>query len=120
MHNKKRILGLIVAALVATISFSFLSLHAQGADGRRIVIEIRNFKFAPKLPVLEPGDTVVWINKDIAPHTVTARDNSWSSGLIKAGGRWKLVVTAGLSTSYFCKYHPSMTGRLKIDSRRRS
>ena len=100
--------------LVAAIILSLSPARLEASSGRRVVIEIRNFKFALKMPLVRPGDTVVWINKDIVPHTVTARDASWSSGTIKAGARWEMIVIAGRSEAYFCKFHPAMTGRLRI------
>ncbi len=106
-------IGLIVAAFVATIAFSF-GREAQAADGRHVVIEIANFEFAPNAPILKPGDAVVWINRDIVPHTVTANDGSWGSGQIDAGGEWRMVVENDLFETYHCKFHPSMTGRLAI------
>ena len=89
----KRILftSLIVAAIVATITFSPW-LESEAASGQRIVVEIRSFKFVAKTLVVKPGDLVLWVNKDIVAHTATAKDGSWDSGLIKSGGEWQMVV----------------------------
>ena len=106
-------IGLIVAAFVATIAFSF-GREAQAADGRHVVIEIANFEFAPNAPILKPGDVIVWINKDIVPHTVTANNGSWESGPIDSGGEWRMVVEIDLFEAYQCRFHPSMTGQLAI------
>jgi plastocyanin len=106
---------MIVAAVVATIpSLGATSPHT--ADGERIVIEIQGFEFVPGNPAVKPGDVVVWINNDIVPHTVTSRDQSWDSGKVDGGGVWEMVVTADMIQEYFCRFHPSMIGRLDVRS----
>jgi len=81
---------------------------------QRHVVEIRNLEFTPKDLVVAPGDTITWVNYDLVPHTVTADDESWDSGLVGAQGQWQTVVQADTHTTYFCRYHPSMTARLRI------
>ncbi len=115
MVRQETIIGLIVAAFVATIAFPF-GPETKAADGRYVVIEIRSFEFTPNAPVVEPGDVIVWINRDIVPHTVTSRDESWSSGTIETGDEWKTVITANMLQDYFCRFHPSMIGSLNIQS----
>ena len=115
MFRQETIIGLIVAAFVATIGFPF-GHETKAADGRYVVIEIRSFEFTPNAPVVEPGDVIVWINRDIVPHTVTSRDDSWSSGTIGAGDEWKSVITADTVQDYFCRFHPSMIASINIQS----
>ena len=78
------------------------------------MVEIRNLEFIPNELVVAPGDTITWINYDIVPHTVTADDKSWDSGLIKANGQWEIVVIKDMLPSYFCQYHPTMKANLSI------
>ena len=113
MYRRKSSIGLIVAAIVATIA-SFSGLEGKAADGRRIVIEIRQFKFTPNAPIVSPGDVIIWQNKDIVPHTVTATDKSWDSGKINAGGEWQMVIEGDLFERYFCRFHPAMKARLMV------
>ena len=84
-------LKLIVAAIAAMIAFH-PATRSDAAEGRRIVIEIQKFKFVTPAQKARPGDTVVWVNKDIVPHTATAKDGSWDSGQIEPGGEWRMVV----------------------------
>ena len=107
MVMKKNVMSLIVAAFVATILFQF-PLEGGAAEARRVVVEIKSFKFVPQQPALAPGDTIVWINKDIVPHTVTAKDGSWDSGLIEAGKRWTVTITPDMARDYYCAYHAMM------------
>lgn len=106
-------LKLIVATVVATIAFH-PATRGHAAEGRRIVIEIQKFKFLSRNQEIKPGDIVVWVNKDIVPHTATAKDGSWDSGEIKPRGEWQMVVKQGVAPPYFCAFHPSMTARLDV------
>ena len=110
---RKAPIKLIVAAIAATISFSSW-LAGEAAGGSRVVVEIENFEFRPATPDVKPGDVIVWVNRDIVPHTVSAKDGSWDSGLIKSGGSWETVVDGDISRTYFCKFHPAMAASLEI------
>ena len=105
-----------VAALSATVLIAALSTPAlsEGLAGKRHVVEIREFEFTAQDRAVSPGDTVVWINRDIVSHTATAQDGSWDSGEIESGRRWEMVVRASTLPAYFCAFHPSMKGRLVI------
>lgn len=78
------------------------------------VIQIRGFFFVPKDLEVAPGDTVVWVNRDLVPHTVTAENGAWESGTLDAGDSWQLVVDdpAMLPGPYYCRHHPGMRGAL--------
>ena len=115
MSKHAKLTSLIVATIVATIAF-FSWHESEAASGRRVVIEIRGFEFVPETPAVKPGDVIVWVNRDIVPHTVTAKDGSWDSGLIATGGEWQMVVEDETSQAYYCRFHPSMIARLDIGS----
>ena len=106
---------LIVAALAATITFQPV-LEAEASEERRVVVEIRRFKFVPETLIVSPGDVVVWKNMDIVPHAATAKDNGWDSGTIEAGGERTTSVTRDMGGAYYCRFHPSMVATLYIKS----
>jgi len=113
MSGRTSGLKLVVAALAATTAFHW-NYGAGAADGRTIVVEIRDFAFVPEIPTVSPGDIVVWRNLDIVPHTATADDESWDSGLIEANGEWSLTITDDMGETYYCRFHPSMVAGLEI------
>jgi plastocyanin len=78
-------------------------------------VTIQGFKFHPDSLVVAPGDTVEWINRDILPHTSTASDSAWDSGVITVGSSWPTVIVARGMHDYICRLHPTMKGR--IDAR---
>ncbi len=68
----------------------------------------------PALVLVKPGDTIIWTNQDIAPHTATVRDNSWDTGVITRGMSKEILVTEKFSPNYFCRFHPMMQAELQV------
>lgn len=82
-------------------------------------VEIREMRFRPARLDVAPGDSVVWVNRDVVPHTATASNGAWDSGTLGRGERWTLVVEEGGSIEFVCRFHPTMRGRLDMVERRR-
>lgn len=107
------------AAGLALVLAAMAPAPFAGADApappRRHVVEIRGLTFEPSLLRVSPGDTVVWRNADLVPHTVTAGDGRWDSGPLAAGETWLRVVgdEAPARQPYFCRFHPVMQGALE-------
>jgi putative membrane protein len=77
---------------------------------RTHVVTIAGMEFTPATLDVVRGDTVVWINKDIVPHTATAASGKFDSGKIEAQNSWRYLVRSSGRFSYACSYHPTMTG----------
>ena len=93
---------------------SLASDAAQLPAPRRHVVEIRDFGFHPKSIQVSAGDTIVWTNRDLVPHTATADDGGWSSPELAEGQSWEWRVAMDGLQNYFCEFHPHMTGSLAI------
>lgn len=78
-------------------------------------VEIRSMAFHPAELRVHPGDTVVWVNRDLVPHTATAADSAWTSPPLARGERWRMVVRAAAAGSYLCVFHPVMEAHLIVD-----
>ena len=104
------------AALAVAVLLGIASspIVAGESSTQSHTVQIHNLRFSPSELVVAPGDTVVWVNKDLIPHTITADDRSWDSARLNQNDRWDIVVHEGMRGTYFCRYHPSMTGRLVI------
>ncbi len=63
--------------------------------------------------MVKPGDTIIWTNQDIAPHTATALDDSWDTGTITKGKSKNILVTENFLPQYFCRFHPQMRATLQ-------
>ena len=113
MINLIKSLGAVTVIAVAVLGI-IDTVKAGEPQNEQHVVEIRNLEFTPKELKVTPGDTITWINYDVVPHTVTADDESWDSSLISAQGKWQMVVTADMYSSYFCRFHPTMKAKLEI------
>ena len=91
---------------------------AAGAAEHHVVID--GMKFSPRVVQVRPGDTIVWENRDMFVHNVTAAAASarMSSGDLAPGKSWRWVVPAGPSFDYLCTLHPVMKGRVDMARRR--
>lgn len=104
----------LALALFVLVCAPLAGAQADGAPQRH-VIEIRGFAFAPAALRVSPGDTVVWVNRDLVPHTVTADDGAWDSGTLDEGEAWEMRIGDDVParSAYFCRHHPSMRGALE-------
>ena len=102
------------AAIVTVVALAPIFGAGASAEPKAIEIVIEHFAFVPPSVEVAPGDTVVFINRDIVPHTATAVDGSWTTKDIPRGRSETLVVPPNGAGSYVCRYHPAMRGRLVL------
>jgi plastocyanin len=87
---------------------------APGHHGGVVEVAIRDFFFAPARLSVAPGTTVVWVNEGAHPHTVTAFDGSFDSGVLMPGDAFAVTFGGSGTVWYFCEIHPSMTGGVTV------
>ena len=108
----------IVAILGLAVAGPFPAIRAEAAEERpgprRHTVTIDATSYSPKTLTVHVGDTIVWVNKDLFPHTVTAKTGRFDSGDIATGKSWTYTVKADGLFAYFCTYHPTMKGTLRI------
>ena len=80
------------------------------------VVSITNrLTYEPKTIVVNVGDVVEWVNKDLYIHTVTAADHkSFNSGNIYPKRSWRYKAVKKGTYNYFCIPHPDMKGELIV------
>ncbi len=113
VRNSIGVYLLFAVFLIWTVS-AVQSVAAE-PDPSEHIIEIVGFKYIPDTLSVKAGDTVVWINKDIVPHTATADDLSFDTGELKKDESTGIVVTKDMTLSYYCIYHPSMRASLSLE-----
>ena len=82
------------------------------------VVEMRGMTFEPAELRVAVGDTVVWVNRDLLPHTATEVAGAWSSPSIEAESRWPWVAGEGGIVRYRCAFHPTMEASLTVVDRK--
>ena len=77
-------------------------------------VVVAAFTFSNPGPV-PAGTELIVTNADSVPHTLTAVDGSFDSGLLAPGDQVRLIVPATPGTfDFFCEVHPSMTASLIV------
>lgn len=99
----------IGATMLAVMPLAGGSAAATGPRTHRI--EMQNMRFGPAPANIKAGDTIVWVNRDIVPHTATARDRSFDVVVPSRRSATMVVRRAG-TTPFYCRYHPGMRGNL--------
>jgi plastocyanin len=102
-------------AFVSLMPVAALLLCAPPAAAapRNHVVIIDEMKFGPVPATVRPGDRIIWVNRDIFRHTATARNGSFAVDLPPKAKATMGIGSAG-SFAFYCKYHPGMTGVLKV------
>jgi plastocyanin len=79
-------------------------------------VEIRGMEFHPAVLTVAVGDTVVWVNRDIVPHTATAsgRVKAWDTKQLSQGQAGRYVARHKGTLRYSCTFHPTMHGTLIV------
>ena len=100
--------------LIGAAAFVCLGTAAVGtAAAATHTVVIEGVKFEPESLTVNRGDTIVWVNKDPFPHTVTAK-GAFDSHDIAAGKSWKYTARKSGEFPYVCTLHPNMHGMLTV------
>ena len=102
------------AAALALLPLARRAVAAGAA--REHVIPIAAMRFGPAPAGIKAGDTILWVNRDIVPHTATARDRSFDVTLQPRQSARVTLRRAG-AVAFYCRFHPAMQGALTIAAR---
>jgi len=87
----------------------------ESVKATEVTVELNGYKFVPDTVTVKAGTTVTWINKDNAPHTVTADDGSFESGSLGNSQSWSKTFDKAGTFTYHCSIHASMKGTIKVE-----
>ena len=100
-------------SIAAAIALAGSATSTANAAGREEVVTIANMNFG-KIPAgLKVGDSIVWVNKDSVPHTVTARDHSFDLRL-NPGQRARMTLNKAGTFAVYCIIHAPMRTTLTV------
>jgi plastocyanin len=77
-------------------------------------VQIVEFTYEPDPVVVQVGGKVTWQNEDTAPHTATADDGSFDTGIIEKGKLGSATFKEPGTFTYFCEVHPTMHGTVEV------
>ena len=115
----KRLLLLVVLSVIALLMF-VPPATAQDAGVESVPIQnawsvnIGDNFFDPPQSAVEPGSTITWTNNGDEPHTVTADDGSFDSGMLNPGDSYTVAFDGQGTVTYHCAIHPEMRGSVTV------
>ncbi len=98
-----------------------LCFFIAAANAATVNVSIVDFAFSPQNITINVGDTVVWTNNGIAPHTSTSGincptgDGIWNSGVLSSGQAFQFTFTQPGTYNYFCSIH-CFTGVITVNA----
>jgi plastocyanin len=79
-----------------------------------MAVDIDAHAFDPAQLNIAPGTRVMFVNNDTEPHTATADNGLFDTGVLEPGeSSWVLFDGAGTVT-YHCELHPNMKGSIGV------
>jgi LPXTG-motif cell wall-anchored protein len=79
-------------------------------------VTIADFSFSPASLTINQGDTVTWVNNGPTPHSATANDGSFNTGILKAGQSGSHTFSQAGTFSYYCQPHPYMKATIVVQA----
>lgn len=99
----------IVKIIVSAVAI----VGATAAGARDYTVTMQNMAYGSIPSGLKVGDTLVWVNKDSVPHTVTARDHSFDLR-IGPGQSGRLTLAKAGNYQVYCVIHSQMRGSFTV------
>jgi plastocyanin len=99
-----------VAAAIVAATFCWPVVNASANVDVSIVFRA----YQPAMTTVNLGETVIWNNTTLMPHTVTAVDGAFDSGRMNGGTSFSVTFTKPGSFLYACTIHPSMKGTVLV------
>ena len=89
---------------------------ARAAEPASRSVAIEQMRFTPQVLTVRRGETIVWTNRDLFPHTVTS--DGFDSASIAPGASWTWTANKTGRFGYVCTLHPSMKATLVVEPSR--
>ena len=102
-------------ATTLTVAVCIVGLAASDrAEPQTHTVTIEGMRFQPEVLTVSRGDTIVWVNRDLVPHTATSESGSFDSKTIQTDESWKYTAGTRGDFAYICAFHPTMTAILRV------
>lgn len=91
-----------------------LAIIAAPSRAATVTISIDGMRFVSAAVSVKRGDTVIWVNRDLVPHTATAAD-AFDSQATAPGTSWSYVARKPGRYDDVCGLHPMMKATLRVE-----
>jgi plastocyanin len=79
-----------------------------------MTVDIREHAFNPAQLNVAPGTTVTFVNNDTEPHTATADNGLFDTGVLEPGYSFDVFFDEAGTVTYHCELHPDMQGSIVV------
>jgi len=87
---------------------------ADGGAPTEVAVDAADFEFRPSTIEVAAGGQVTWTNRGVAPHSATAADGGFDSGMLEAGATFAHTFDTPGSFAYLCAFHPEMRATITV------
>ena len=84
------------------------------APNSTTTVDIRDHAFNPAQLNVAPGTTVRFVNNDTEPHTATADNGLFDTGVLQPGSSFDVFLDGSGTVTYHCELHPDMQGSIVV------
>ncbi len=84
------------------------------APNSTMTVDISNHAFNPAQLNVAPGTTVTFVNNDPEPHTATADNGLFDTGVLQPGSSFDVFFDGSGTVTYHCELHPDMQGSIVV------
>src|ERR687894_2542228 len=77
-------------------------------------VDISNHAFNPAQLNVAPGTTVTFVNNDTEPHTATADNGLFDTGVLEPGYSFDVFFDGAGTVTYHCELHPDIQGSIVV------
>jgi plastocyanin len=84
------------------------------APSSTMTVDISNHAFNPAQLNVAPGTTVTFVNNDTEPHTATADNGLFDTGVLQPGYSFDVFLDGSGTVTYHCELHPDMQGSIVV------
>jgi plastocyanin len=79
-----------------------------------MTVNIHDHAFDPAQLNVAPGTTVTFVNNDTEPHTATADNGLFDTGVLEPGYSFDVFFDGTGTVTYHCELHPDMQGSIVV------
>lgn len=119
-NYSKQDLNIIKQSLPSSVKI--IEGESQPQTNAEAKVSIENFSFNPETLTIKVGTTVIWTNRDVAPHLITNKPymmctycKYFQSDPLSKGDTFQFTFYTAGSYDYMCGIHPSMKGKIIVE-----
>lgn len=113
-QSRRGILRRLAALPVLPLAMLPLIRRALAQDAGPATVEMAKFGFVPAKIEIKAGGSIIFVNRDLAPHTATADDGSFDTGALRRDERKEIAFPTAGEFPYICRFHRHMTGIVRV------